>query len=226
MKLLIANKNYSSWSLRSWLLLRELAIPFEEEKLSFTDPNWKTSVLSISPAGRVPVLVDDSLVIWDTLSITEYVAEKFPDAGVWPRNREARVVARSICAEMHAGFPNIRAQMPMNIEAQLPGRGWNAEVKAETERIIAIWTTYRNQWAHAGPMLFGAFSAADAFYAPIVWRFITYGVELPPVAAAYRDTICALASMKSWEAEARDEHDFLSEDEPYRTHIGPTTPMS
>ncbi len=216
LQLLIANKNYSSWSLRGWLLLEGLGIDFKEEKLSFNDPDWRAKVLALSPAGRVPVLVDGEIVVWDSLAIVEYVADRFPDAGVWPSDPAARARARSVCAEMHAGFQNLRAQMPMNIEARLPGYGWNRSVQTDIDRIVRIWTNARHDFGQGGDMLFGAFSAADAFYAPVVWRFVTHAVDLPPIAAHYVKAVQALPAMKAWVDEALEEHDFVSEDEPYR----------
>lgn len=216
MKLIICNKNYSSWSLRGWLLLRELGIDFEEEKLSFNDPEWKKRVLAISPAGRVPILVDGDLVVWDTIAIAEHVAERHPDKNVWPADPAARALARSVCAEMHAGFTNLKNNMPMNISGRFPGLGWNIEVQDDIDRIIAIWTNARERFGSGGDMLFGGFSAADAFYAPVVWRFVTHEVELPPVAAAYVEAMRALPSMQDWERVAREEDDFIAMDEPYR----------
>ena len=217
MQLLIANKNYSSWSLRAWLLLRELGIEFTEEKLSFNDPDWKGRVLAVSPAGCVPVLSDGDVVVWDSLAIAEYVADRFPNAGVWPVDPAARARARSICAEMHSGFPALRANMPMNIGARLPGLGMNRRVQANIDRIVRIWTNARTNFGAEGPMLFGRFSAADAFYAPVVWRFVTHGVELPPVAKAYSEAVRSLPSMQAWVQEALGEQEFVDEDEPYRS---------
>ena len=215
-QLFIANKNYSSWSLRAWLLLRELSIDFTEEKVSFNDPEWKSRVQKVSPTGRVPVLVDGDIVVWDTLAIAEHVAEQFPTAGVWPDIGAARALARSICAEMHSGFPNLRAAMPMNIEARLPGRGLNLAVQADIDRIIDIWVDARTRFGGRGAMLFGPFCAADAFFAPVVWRFVTHDVQLPPIAAEYVSAVRALPSMRAWVEEALEENDFVVEDEPYR----------
>lgn len=217
MKLVIGNKNYSSWSLRAWLVMRELNLPFDEEKISFNAPNWRSDLRALSSAGRVPVLSDGDLQVWDSLAIVEYLADRFPDAGIWPSDTKARAIARAICAEMHAGFSNLRAYMPMNIEARLPGKGWNVDVQADIDRILQIWSETRAEFGADGDMLFGRFCAADAFYAPVVWRFVTHDVSLPPVAAAYANAVRGLVSMKAWEAEALTEHEFVIEDEPYRS---------
>ncbi|MEL6185683.1 MAG: glutathione S-transferase family protein, partial [Myxococcota bacterium] len=205
-----------SWSLRPWLLLSELGVPFEEEKISFNDPNWKTRFFEASPSGRVPVLVDGEVAVWDSLAIAEYVAERFPEAGVWPAHPEARALARSIVAEMHAGFSALRARMPMNIEAHLPGRGWDLTVQKDIDRILALWKDARTRFGAEGPMLFGRFSAADAFYAPVVWRFVTHDVQVDDGARAYMDAVRALPSMQAWAQEALEEHDYVADDEPYR----------
>ena len=216
MKLVIANKNYSSWSLRAWLLLQQLQIEFEEVRIGFNEPDWHARIRALSPAGRVPVLLDGEITVWDTLAIAEYVAERFPEAGVWPSTRSARSFARSVCAEMHSGFGALRTHMPMNIEARLPGLGWNLEVQDDIDRVLQIWTDARAQFGHDGAMLFGRFCAADAFYAPVVWRFVTHGVELPEVARTYMDAVRALPAMQAWEQAARVEHDYVAMDEPYR----------
>ena len=216
MKLLIGNKNYSSWSLRPWLLLSHLEIPFEEEKLSFSDPAFKARVGRYSPVGQVPVLIDGDVVVWDTLAIVEYVAETFAERGVWPRERAARARARSICAEMHAGFGALRNALPMNCELRLDGPPRDIQVQRDIARVIASWTDCRAKFGAGGPFLFGAFSAADAYYAPVVRRFLGFDVKLPPVAADYVATIDALPSMRAWVAAGLAEHDFVEEDEPYR----------
>ena len=219
MRLLIGNKNYSSWSLRPWLLLKQLGIPFDEEKLSFNDPEFKARVLAVNPAGHLPVLVDGDLAVWDSLAIVEYIAEKFPDRGVWPPSREARARARSVCAEMHAGFGALRSRLGMNCELHLPMAVLDLATRKDVARICDIW----EDCAHfangaSGPFLFGAFSAADAYFAPVVRRFISYDVALPAAACLYVKTIDALPAMKEWVAAARAENDFFQEDEPYRSH--------
>jgi glutathione S-transferase len=216
MKLLIGNKNYSSWSLRAWLLLRHAAIPFDEERLSFNDRQFKEKVLRHSPAGRVPVLIDGALAVWDSLAIAEYVAEKFADRQLWPADAAARARARAACAEMHSGFGALRASMPMNVSTALPGRGWNVEVQRDIDRLCGLWRELRERHGHAGPFLLGAFSVADAYFAPVIWRFNSYRPELPAAAQAYVRTMLDLPAMQVWAADAAAENDFVDFDEPYR----------
>ena len=218
MKLVIANKNYSSWSLRAWLLLRQAGIPFEEEPIGFNEPDFGERVRRYSPVGRVPVLIDGDLVVWDSLAIAEYLAEKFPEKKLWPEVREARARARSICAEMHAGFGQLRQRMPMNCELSLPLGTLELTVQREVDRVLDIWRDARAGHEAGGAFLFGAFTIADAYFAPIVWRFATYGIPLPAPAHGYVETMTGLASMKEWLAAAREEKDFVAFDEPYRRH--------
>jgi len=224
LKLHIGNKNYSSWSMRPWVLLRQAGIPFEEVMLrfdSFDDGSrFKTSVAAVSPVGRVPVLVDDDLTVWDTLAITEYVAEQFPEKALWPAERRARARARSVCAEMHAGFAALRSHCPMNVEASLPEVGalvWRDRpaVRGDVERIVALWTELFEQ--HGGPLLFGAFSIADAYFAPVCLRLKNYALPVPEPIAAYIERVCALPGVKAWIEGALAEQDFLAFEEPYRT---------
>ena len=217
MKLVIGNKNYSSWSLRPWLLAKQAGIPFEEIRVRLLSETFAADVARHSPAGRVPVLVDGDMNVWDSLAICETLAERFPRAQLWPADPKARAHARSICAEMHGGFGNLRSNMPMNVTAVLPGMGWNVAVQRDIDRIAAMWTELRQKYASAGPFLFGHFTVADAFYAPVVSRFATYGVRLPEAAKAYSDHILNLPAMQEWIDGARAEHDFLADDEPYRT---------
>lgn len=196
--------------------MKELGIPFEEEKLSFNLPDWKERILKIAPTGRVPILVDGKTVVWDTMAIVEYVAERFTDKPIWPEDPVARARARSVTAEMHSGFHSLRNFMPMNISARLPGLGWNLQVQDDIDRIIEIWTDARTQFGAQGAMLFGAFSAADAVFAPVVWRFVTHAVELPKVCNDYMEAVRGLESMKAWEQEALSENEFVAMDEPYR----------
>lgn len=217
LKLVIANKNYSSWSLRPWLVLRQADIPFQEERISFNDPQLKQKIRQASPSGRVPALVDGDLVVWDSLAIVEYLAEKFPDKHLWPQDVRARAVARSLCAEMHAGFATLRSALVMNFEADLPGRGLNVKVQAEVDRLVEMWQDTRARFGAGGPFLFGGFTIADAFFAPIVRRFLGYAISLPPVAAAYAQAVAALPGYQEWAAGAKAEHDFYAPDEPYRT---------
>jgi glutathione S-transferase len=223
--LVIGNKNYSSWSMRPWVLMKQAGIPFQEEKLrfdSFNDPDssFKKSVLQLNPAGRVPVLVDDGFCVWDTLAIAETLAEKFPERQLWPRDARARARARSVCAEMHSGFTALRTHCPMNIEASLPQVGalvWRDQpaVRADVKRLIAMWTELLQQ--HQGPMLFGEFSIADAFFAPVCMRLRTYQLPVPGAVTDYIRRVCALPGVKAWVDDALAEHDFVDFDEPYRT---------
>jgi glutathione S-transferase len=216
MKLLISNKNYSSWSLRPWLLMRHAGIPFEEEKLSFNDPHFHLRVKRYSPAGLVPVLIDDELVVWDTLAIAEYLAERFPDKGLWPEDRAARSRARSVCAEMHAGFAQLRSRLPMNCEAHFASFPLDVVVRRQVARMVEIWRDGRERFGAGGPFLFGRFSVADAFFTPVAIRFAGFDVPLPPVVAEYRDTLLGLPATQEWIAAAKAEHDFYAADEPYR----------
>ena len=222
-KLYIGNKNYSSWSMRPWVLLKQAGIPFEEVKVRFDsfDPQstFKQSLRSVTPTGRVPVLVDDGLVVWDTLAIAEYLAEKFPDRQLWPRDATARARARSVCAEMHSGFSALRGRCPMNIEASLPQIGPLAmrdlpPVRADVERIVAMWAGLLEE--HKGPMLFGGFSIADAFFAPVCMRLRTYGFSVPGPIGDYIQRLSALPGVKAWIDDALAEHDFREFEEPYR----------
>ena len=223
LQLYIGNKNYSSWSLRPWLLMRQAGIAFEEVQVRFDsfapDSQFKQALTGISPTGKVPALVDGPLVVWDTLAIVETLAELYSDKGVWPQDAIARAQARSVCAEMHSGFGALRSACPMNIEAHLPDAGalaWRDQpaVRADVQRLTEMWSGLLD--AHGGPMLFGAFSAADAFYAPVCMRLHTYALPVPAHIAAYIERICALPAMKEWIAGALDEQDFRDFEEPYR----------
>jgi glutathione S-transferase len=224
MQLYIGNKNYSSWSMRPWVLMTQAGIAFDEVKLRFDaftpGSNFKTEVEQLSPAGRVPILVDDGLAIWDTLAIAEYLAERFPEKRLWPADMRARARARSVCAEMHAGFAALRNHLGMNIEAALPEVGARVlqeqpAVREDVARIVAMWSELLAQ--HGGPMLFGEFGIADAFFAPVVMRFRTYGVPLPAAVEAYADRVVALPGVAAWMADALAEHDFLPFEEAYRS---------
>ncbi|HOF52695.1 MAG TPA: glutathione S-transferase family protein [Rhodoferax sp.] len=223
LKLLIGNKNYSSWSMRPWVLLKQAGIPFEEVKVRFdsfdASSTFKKTLAGVTPTAKVPVLQDGDLAIWDTLAIGEYVAEQFPDKQLWPAERVARARARSICAEMHSGFTGLRGNCPMNIEAHLPDNGaliWRDKpaVRSDLERIISMWSALLQE--HGGPMLFGAFTVADAYFAPVCMRIQTYALPVPPVVQAYIDRVCALPGVKAWIDDARAEQDFLDFEEPYR----------
>lgn len=225
--LYIGNKNYSSWSMRPWVLLTQAGIPFEEVKVRFDSfeagSEFKNTINALTPTGKVPVLVDGPLMVWDTLAIAEYVAETYPDKSLWPLDKAARARARSVCAEMHAGFTGLRSHCTMNIEAALAETGaliWRDQpaVRADVARLVAMWQGLLD--AHGGPMLFGEFSIADAYFAPVCMRLKTYALPLPPAIAAYVERVHALAGVKAWCDAARHEHDFLDFEEPYRLNPG------
>jgi len=216
-KLVIANKNYSSWSMRAWVLLRELGIDFEEVPLKF---NLDVSVIGIerySAAGKVPVLIVDGEPVWDSLAICETVAELFPEKHIWPSGKRARQVARSLCAEMHSSFRAMRNSMPMNIRGRYPGKGMNPDTRRDIDRVVSIWQECRRKFGADGDLLFGGFSAADAYFAPVAMRFATYAVELPPVARAYAESVRALRSVREWTEAAKLETAFIAAEEPYAT---------
>jgi len=224
-QLYIGNKNYSSWSMRPWVLLHQAGIAFEEVMLRFdsfdADSRFKAGLKDITPVGKVPVLVNEGLAVWDTLAIAEYVAEQYPDQNLWPANPQARARARSVCAEMHSGFTGLRSACPMNIEAHLPDVGALAlrdkpAVRADLQRIITLWSGLLAE--HQGPMLFGAFSIADAFFAPVVMRLQTYALPVPADVAAYMERLCALPGVKAWVDGALAEKDFIDFEEPFRLH--------
>jgi glutathione S-transferase len=216
-RLVIGNKNYSSWSMRAWMLLRALEIDFDEVQLKFHTAEWDREIGGLSPSGLVPVLWLDGEPVWDTLAIAETVAERWPDRQAWPRDARARAAARSICAEMHSRFHALRQAMPMNIRGSYPGRGMGPEVAKDIDRIVASWTMCRERFGEGGALLFGAFTAADAFYAPVATRFVTYGVHLPDVARRYVDAVLALPAVQEWSASGRAEPEFYAPDEPYAT---------
>ena len=214
--LYFGNKNYSSWSLRPWLALRQLDIPFREARIPLYQPDSASRLLAVSPSGKVPALKDGELVVWDSLAIGEYLAERFPEHGLWPSNARLRAEARSVSAEMHAGFAALRSQMPMNLRASLPGCGHTPEVLADIARIQAIWQGLRQRHSQHGDFLFGPFSYADAMFAPVVCRLHTYGVALDGVAGRYADTLLALPALQAWYADARAESEMIAQAEPYR----------
>lgn len=216
MKLIIANKNYSTWSLRPWLLMRHAGIPFQEELIDFNASDFKERVRQYSGAGKVPVLVDGDLVVWDSLAIAEYIAEKFPEKGLWPHAAPARAVARSACAEMHSGFQEMRSRLTMNCQVRFTNMLLHKAARRDIARVIEIWRDCRQRFGADGPFLFGRFSVADAFFAPVTVRFTAYGIDLPAVARDYVATIQALPAMQEYIAAARAETSFVDSDEPYR----------
>ena len=227
LKLFIANKNYSSWSMRPWVLMTQAGIAFEEQMIRFdsfeADSDFKRKVLAVNPAGKVPVLIDTGhtpdLVIWDTLAIAEYLAERFPEKRLWPAYATQRARARSLCAEMHAGFTALRGACPMNIEADLRDVGaliWRdkAAVRADVERLVRMWSELLD--AHGGPLLFKDFSVADAYFAPVCMRIKTYALPVPAPIAAYVQRVQELPGVKAWIDAALAEREFLDFEEPYR----------
>lgn len=213
--LIVANKNYSSWSMRPWVLMSARGIRFEDHVLKFHTPEWQANVARLSPTGLVPVLWEGEpgkgFATWDTLAIAERLHDLFPSAGVWPADDRQRARARSVTAEMHSGFRAVRSSMPMNIRGRYPGKGMNEAVAADIARISAIWS------AAEGPYLFGDFCAADAFYAPVATRFVTYGVELAGTAAEYHRRLLEAPAVQAWSRDALEEKEFVAEDEPYAT---------
>jgi glutathione S-transferase len=212
--LVIGNKNYSSWSLRPWLAMRQAGLPFREVRIPLYTPQSKAQIRSYSPSGKVPCLVDGALAVWDSLAICEYLAERHPQAKLWPADPYARAVARSISAEMHSGFQNLRSNMSMNCRKRFPGMGRTVEVAGEIERVQRSWGQAREKHGAGGPFLFGAFTIADAMYAPVVLRFRTYAVQLNPVCREYADAILALPAMQQWLADAEAETEVIAAFEP------------
>ena len=223
LKLYIGNKNYSSWSMRPWVLLKQAGIPFEEVKLRFdsfdASSDFKQKISGVNPVGKVPALDDNGFVVWDTLAIAEYAAERFPDKKLWPEDLQARARARSVCAEMHSGFGALRSACPMNIEASLPEVGqlvWRDKpaVRADVQRLVTMWSELLVQYK--GPMLFGNFSIADAFFAPVCMRLKSYALPVPADITAYIQRVSALPGVKAWIDDALAENDFRDFEEPYR----------
>jgi len=236
LRLYIGNKNYSSWSMRPWVLLRHFNLPFEEVMVRFDaftpDSQFKQALHGISPTGKVPVLEDTAcrsngstpgtpLRVWDTLAIAEYLAERFPEHGLWPTDPAARAVARSVCAEMHSGFGALRSACPMNIEAHLTDTGalvWRDQpaVRQDVQRLSTLWEGLLAQ--SGGPMLFGAFSVADAYFAPVCMRLHSYALPVSHTVAAYVQRVRELPAVQGWINDALAEQDFLDFEEPYRLH--------
>ena len=223
LQLVIGNKNYSSWSMRPWVLMRQLGLHFEEVMIRFdfsAHSHFKRDVAHYSPAGRVPVLVDDGFAVWDSLAIVEYLHDKFPGSNIWPDDIQLRARARCMAAEMHSGFSALRNHCPMNIEASLPAVG--AKIWAEQATVRADATRIELMWAEAllasgGPFLFGEFSAVDAMYAPVCMRLRSYALPVPASTQRYIEHMVAAPGVAAWMAQALAEHDFVPEDEPYRT---------
>ncbi|NJR40687.1 MAG: glutathione S-transferase family protein [Leptolyngbyaceae cyanobacterium CSU_1_4] len=206
--LIIGNKNYSSWSMRPWLVLKQVEADFSEIRIPLNLPETRNQILRYSPTGRVPVLQQGTLKIWDSLAICEYVAEQFSESLLWPQDSETRAIARAVSAEMHSGFQQLRQHLPMNCRDQFSKPSFSLEVQNDIDRILALWQTCRRQYGTGGNFLFGHFTIADAMFAPVASRFVTYNVPLDPLSQAYIETIWALPTMKQWlaEAEAEAEH--------------------
>src|SRR5262245_20305827 len=211
--LVIGNKNYSSWSFRPWIALKQAGIAFDEKVISLDAPDFKPTLLNVSPAGKVPVLIDDDVHVWESLAILEYLAEKFPAAALWPADPVARAHARTIAAEMHAGFVPLRRHCPMNFWRPVKRRDLPADVAANAARLDAMWSECLARFG--GPFLFGqGFSAADAMYAPVVSRFHTYAIDVGPASRAYMEAVMALPAWAEWKKAALVEPWVLAEDEP------------
>lgn len=229
MQLIIGNKNYSSWSMRPWVLMKALDIPFEERQLRFDftpGSAFYRALAPVTPTHKVPVLVEaDGFAVWDTLAIVEYLADRHPDRGVWPADPRQRARARSVCAEMHAGFGALRSLCPMNVDADLATVGerllaTEARLREDLDRVVQLWRDALS--TSGGPFLFGAFGAADAFFAPVMLRLTRYGLPVPDDARAYMDRLAQAKGVREWIAEALAEKDFLDFEEPYRDVSGPS----
>jgi glutathione S-transferase len=204
MLLVIGNRNYSSWSLRAWLALKQVGAPFEERVIPLAQPQTNEEIRRHSPSGRVPALQEDGITVWDSLAICEYLAERFPAAQLWPRDVQARAMARSASAEMHSGFHALRSHLPMNIRLRRE-KALTPEVEEDVARIQALWADCRRRHGQAGPFLFGHFTIADAFYTPVATRFVTYGIKLEPGAQEYVRTVLGTPAMEEWIDQARNE---------------------
>ena len=221
--LVIANKNYSSWSLRPWLAMAELGIPFTECQLKFHSAAWDDRIADLSPTRLVPVLwegvagdLNDGAATFDSLAILERLHELYPSAGIWPADAAARSWARALAADFHAGYRALRTRMPMNIRSRLSGKGMSEDVSAEVTRLTSHWHLTRERFPAGGPFLFGEFCGLDAFYAPVASRFLTYGVSVDGDGGAYCDALLRTVGMKAWTEAALQEVEFVPEDEPYQ----------
>ena len=203
--LVVGNKNYSSWSMRPWMAMRIANIPFEDRVMHLDDPLFKSELAKLTPAGKVPVLVDGDRHIWESLAIIEYIAETFPDTGIWPSDLAARAHGRVVSSEMHAGFVHLRRHCPMNMARPPKRRDLTTEVKNDITRLEQMWSDCRARFGKGGPFLFGAASAADAMYAPVVSRFHTYDIAVSPDTRAYMQAVRTLPAWTAWETAARQE---------------------
>lgn len=204
MLLVFGNRNYSSWSLRAWLALKQTGVDFEEIVIPLSQPSTNEEIRRHSPSGRVPVLKDGEVTVWDSLAISEYLHEKFPGARLWPEDAKIRAVARSVTSEMHSGFPSLRSELPMNIRLRRKKEP-SAETEQEIARVVAIWAGMRNRYGRAGEFLFGDFSIADAFFAPVATRFVTYGIKIDGAAGEYQRTLLGMPAMQDWMDKAHKE---------------------
>jgi glutathione S-transferase len=204
-KIIIGNKNYSTWSLRPWLALKHVGVPFEEITIPLYEAGTQARIREVSPSGKIPALIHDGVTVWESLAICEYLAELFPEARLWPEDRPLRAHARSLSAEMHSGFQVLREHLGMSIRASRPRDWFPPDVRREIARIIAMWQEARTRYGAGGPFLFGHFTIADAMLAPVAFRFRTYGVKPEGEARAYLETMLALPAMRQWEEAARSE---------------------
>jgi glutathione S-transferase len=221
LKLVIGNKNYSSWSMRPWLQLKESSIPFEEVRIPlFSGGSWKQEIAGFTPAGKVPALVDGDVAVWDSLAIMEYVREREGKAIGWPTAPNVRAVARSVSAEMHSGFTALRSELPMNIRMRKPRRPEELSdaCRADIARVDALWSSARQRYGNDGPWLFGRLSIADLMFAPVATRFVTYGIAVSAEAQRFVDQIHTLPSLREWSEGAANETerlDFIDNLQPY-----------
>jgi len=212
MELLIGNKNYSSWSLRGWLMLEAFGVSYRETKLKLFSDEFKATLAAHNCAGKVPLLLDGDIRVWDSLAICEYISERYLEGQGWPADAEARALARSVANEMHSGFTGLRNEMPMNIRARRHVE-LSEQALADIARIDQLWSSLRGRYKQHGDFLFGAFSIADVMFAPVAFRFMTYGNQLSPAAQQYAETLRAHPAMKCWMADALLETDIVPEDE-------------
>jgi glutathione S-transferase len=221
MKLVIANKAYSSWSLRPWILMTVLGIPFEEDLIPLDTPEFRPRVDAYGAGSTVPILVDGDVTVWESVAIMDYLADRFPQKPVWPADIKARAFARTISAEMHAGFRPLRAACPMNLRKRYATRDRGAEVAANVARIEHLWRQARSRFGSGGPFLFGAFSAADAMYAPVVTRFQTYSIPVAEDTRRYMDAVMDLPAFRAWQQAGLNETWIVEHDEVDEPAIGP-----
>jgi glutathione S-transferase len=214
LKLIIGNKNYSSWSFRPWIAMKATGIAFEEELIPLETPEFRARLDAVSGTGKVPTLIDGDIRVWESLAILEYLADRFPDKKLWPSDLAARAHARAISSEMHAGFVPLRQSCPMNMWRPVLKRDLGDDVKKNIARIDSMWSDCRRRYGQGGDFLFGSFGNVDAMYAPVVSRFHTYGIDVSPPSRAYMDAVMALPAWKEWSAAAVKEPWVLAKDEP------------